>query len=129
MSCMSAKARHPIARVLREAQHRQHVLDVSAIEKFQAAELDERNVAPGELDLKVAAVTGRPEKNRLLLQDRAPFPVLQHALNDVAGLLDLIADADQPGPLRRLAIRPEVLGEALGREIDDAIGGSEDRLG
>ena len=80
------KPRHPIARVLREAQHGQHVFDVSAIEEFQAAELDEGNVAPCELDLKMAAVAGRPEKNRLLFQDGARFPVLQHTVSDIASL-------------------------------------------
>ncbi len=123
------KPRHPIARVLREAQHGQHVFDVSAIEEFQAAELDEGNVAPCELDLKMAAVAGRPEKNRLLFQDSARFPVLQHTVSDIASLVALVAYGDQQGPLCRLALRPEVLGEALRGELDDTIGRREDRLG
>ena len=123
-----AKARDPVARILREPQQGQHVLDVRAVEKFEAAEFDEGNVAAGELDFQVAAVDGRPEQNRLLLQDRAAFAVLQHAFNDIAGLVGLIAHTDQLRPLGRLAFRPEVLGEALGRQIDDAIGGGEDRL-
>ena len=101
---------------------------MSAIQEFQAAELDEGNVAPCELDLKVAAVAGRPEKNCLQFQDSARFPVLQHTISNIAGLVALVAYADQQRPFRRLAIRPEVLGEALGREIDHAIGGGEDRL-
>jgi hypothetical protein len=36
------KPRHPIARVLRKAQHGQLVFDVSAVEEFQAAELTRR---------------------------------------------------------------------------------------
>jgi len=31
-------------------------------------------------------------------------------------------------PFGRNPVRPEVLSEALGRQIDDAIGGREDRL-
>ena len=45
-----------VARVLDEAQQRQHVLDVGGVEEFQAAELDEGNVAAGQFDLERAAV-------------------------------------------------------------------------
>jgi hypothetical protein len=50
------EARDAVARILDKAQQRQHVLDVGGIEKLQAAELDERNVAPGELDFERTAV-------------------------------------------------------------------------
>jgi hypothetical protein len=38
-----------VARIFRPAQEGQHVLDVRRLEKFQAAEFHERNVAPGQL--------------------------------------------------------------------------------
>ena len=51
-----AKAGDAVARVLRPAQDGEHVLDVGGLEEPQAAELDERDVAPAELDLELAAV-------------------------------------------------------------------------
>ena len=45
-----------IARVLGKPQQREHILDVGGIEEFQAAELHERDVAAGQLDLKRPAV-------------------------------------------------------------------------
>jgi hypothetical protein len=53
-----AKAGDTVARVLDETQQRQHVFHMRAIEKLKAAELHERNVAPGEFDLERAAVVG-----------------------------------------------------------------------
>ena len=67
---MQPEARDAVARVLGEAQQRQQVLDVRRVEEFQAAELHERDVAPGQLDLERAAVVRGPEQHRLLLQDR-----------------------------------------------------------
>jgi hypothetical protein len=42
------------ARVGGEAQHREHVLDMRGLEEFQAAVLDEGDVAPGQLELERA---------------------------------------------------------------------------
>jgi hypothetical protein len=50
--------------------------------------------------LEGAAVMGRPEQNGLLLEPCAHFPVLQHALDDVAGLVRLVAYADELRKLR-----------------------------
>ena len=108
-----AKAGDPVARVLDEPQQRQQILDVRGVEELQAAELHEGNVAPCQLDFERAAVVRGPEEDRLLLQARANLAVFQHALDDVAGLVGLVAHADQPRTLGRLAVRPEVLGEAL----------------
>ena len=47
-----AKARDAVARVLRPAQDGEHVLDVRGFEKLEPAELHERNVAPGQLELE-----------------------------------------------------------------------------
>jgi hypothetical protein len=40
------ETRHPVAQVFRPAQKCQHVLDVSRLQKFQAAEFYEWDVAP-----------------------------------------------------------------------------------
>ena len=123
-----AKAGHLVARVLHEAQQRQQILDVRGIEELEAAEFDEGDVAAGQLDLERAAVARRPEQHGLLFQLRAALPVLQHPLDHIAGLIRLIAHAHQFRQFGRLAIGPEVLGEALGGQADDAIGGGEDGL-
>ena len=66
---------------------------MGAVEEFEAAEFDERNVAAGQLDLQRAAVMRGAEQHRLLLQRRADLAVLQHPLDDVARLVGLVADA------------------------------------
>ena len=40
----------------------------------------------------------------------------------------LVANADELRPLGSGTVGPEIFGEALAREIDDAVGGREDRL-
>src|SRR5580704_16268871 len=122
------EARHPVARILRKPQHRQHVLDVRAVEKLQTAELDEGNVAAGELHFERAAVVRSPEQHGLLLQQSADLPVLQHALDDVARLVRLVANADELRTFGRLTFRPQILGEAFSGEINHAVGGGKDGL-
>ena len=107
------KARDAVARVFDEAQQRQHVLDVRGVEKFQPAELDEGDVAPGQLDFERAAVARGAEQHRLLLQARAGLAILQHALDDVAGLVGLVAHGDQLRLCGGGPLGPEVLGETL----------------
>src|SRR3954452_23439012 len=99
-----------------------------AVEEFEAAELYERNVATGELDLKRPAVMGGAEQHRLLLQGRTDLAISQHLLDDVARLVGFVADGDELRALRRDAFGPEVLGEALARQIDHAVGGGQDRV-
>ena len=70
-----AEAGDAVARVLGEAQQRQHVLDVGGIEKLEPAELDEGNVAPGQLDFELAAVVRGAEQHRLLLERNAGLAV------------------------------------------------------
>jgi len=50
------EAGHTVARIFDEAQQGQHVLDMRGIEKFQAAEFDERDVAAGQFDFQRAAM-------------------------------------------------------------------------
>src|SRR5882672_8232239 len=70
----------------------------------------------------------RPEQHSLLFEGGADLPVLQYTLDDVAGLVRLVANADELRTLHRLAFRPEVLGETLRREADHAVGGRKYRL-
>ena len=123
-----AEARDAIARVLDETQQRQHVLDVGGLQEFEAAELHEGNIAAGQFHFEGPTVMRGPEQDRLLLQRRTALAVLQDAFDDVAGLVGLVADADQMRAFGRIPVRPKILGEALGRQIDDAVGGREDRL-
>ena len=68
------------------------------------------------------------EQHGLVLQQRAGLAVLQHALDDVARLVGLVAHGDEARALGGVAIGPQVLGEALGGKVDDGVGGGEDRL-
>ena len=97
-------------------------LTCAASRNFEPAELDEGNVAAGQLDLQRARMRGRPEQHRLVLQQRALLAVGQHLLDDVAGLVGLVVHGDELRFLRGGAVGPEVLGEALARQADDAIG-------
>ena len=124
-----AEARHPVARVLGEAQQRQHVLHVRRIEELEPAVLDERDVAPGQLDLELAAVMGGAEEHRLLLQRHACLAVGEHPLDHVARLVGLVGDHHQRRLVAGLALRPQLLGVALLGKRDHRVGGGEDRLG
>ena len=124
-----AKAGHAIAQIFRPAQECEHVLDVGGLQELEAAELDERNVAAGELDLERGAVMRGAEQHGLRLEDDAAFAVLQDLFRRIARLLGLVAHAHELRPLGRRAVRPQVLGEALLGEIDDGVGRREDGLG
>ena len=61
-----AKARHTVGGVFGPAQDRQHILDVRGLDKLEAAEFDEGDVAAGELDLEHGAVVRGAKEHRLL---------------------------------------------------------------
>ena len=124
-----AEAGDAVARVRRETQQRQRVLDVRRVEKLQAAELDERNVAPRQLQLQRRRVVRGAEQHRLRFQAVAGFAVFQHAQRDEARLVAFLADRDQFRRSAAGALAPQVLGEALGRQRDHSVGRGEDRLG
>ena len=86
-----AEAGDAVARILDEPQQRQHVLDVGGVEKFQPAEFDEGNVAAGQLDLERPAMRGGAKQHRLMLEQRAFLAIVKHLLDDVAGLIGLVA--------------------------------------
>ena len=64
-----------------------------------------------------------------MLQQRARLAVLQNALDDVIRLAGLVADVDQERAGAGVTVTPQVLGEPLLGEADNAIGGGEDGLG
>ena len=89
------EARQPVARVLGEAQQREQVLDVCGLEELQAAELHERDVAPGELELERTAVVGGAKEDRLRLQGGPRLARRQHLGAHVVGLRRLVDDGDE----------------------------------
>ena len=122
------KAGHAIGGVLCPPERGQHVLDVGGLHKFQPAELNEGNVAAGELDLQHGAMVGGAEQDRLLLEGRAVLTIAQHRLDNEIHLPDVVGHRDQ----RRFCVcgagGPQVLCEALARSADDGVGGGQDRL-
>ena len=114
--------------IVSPAQQREHVLDVRGFEELQAAEFDEGDVAAGQLDFERGAMAGGAEQHRLRLEALPGFAIGEDVLDDVARLRIVVGHVHQEGKIRRRAIRPEVLREALGGEFDDGVGGGEDRL-
>jgi hypothetical protein len=80
------------------------------------------SISSGPLWLDVRNRTG------LFFEGRAGLAVLQDALDDKAGLVGLVADGNKLRLRGRGALRPEVLGETLLGETDNAVGGGEYRL-
>lgn len=81
---------HPVGYVLRPAQYGKHVLDVRRLDEFEAAELDEGNIAPGQLDFQHGAVMRGAEQDRLLFQRGSVLTIAQHGLDDEIHLADVV---------------------------------------
>ncbi len=81
--------------ILGKAQQRQQILDMRGLQEFQAAELDERDVAPHELQFERGAVAGRPKQHGLRLEGHAFFALLENAAADPARLLGFVGNQDQ----------------------------------
>ncbi len=124
-----AEACDAVTRVLGPAQQRQHVLHMRRIEELQPAELDERDVAPRQLDLERPRMRRGAEQHRLVLEREAAFARLQHLLDHVQRLCRLVAHRHQLRLQARLPLGPQILGEALLGFGDHCIGGLEDRRG
>ena len=103
------KADNTIARVLDEAQQRQHILDVCGIQKFQPAELHERNVATSQLDLQRTAMRRCPEQHRLMLELIAFLAVCQDLLDDVTRLIRFVTNGNELRLVRRDPFGPRFL--------------------
>lgn len=102
---------------------------MGAVEELQASELYEGDVAAGQFHLKGAAVARGAEQDGLLFQEHPGFTIGKHLLDDAVRLIGLVLHRQQLGTFSRLAVRPEVLGEAFPRQVDNPVGGCEDRLG
>ena len=96
-------------------------LTCAASRNLQAAVLDERNVAPGQLELERVAVLGAAKEHRLALQRQPRLAQRQDALGDPRRLGRLVVDPDQRRPLGRAPIAPELLGMALRGQRDDGV--------
>ena len=126
-----AKGRHRVARVVRPAQHRQHVLHVRGLEELEAAILDERNLAAQQLDFEDVAGAGIAEQDRLLAQQHARFAALQDLAADELGLrLQVIGrrvlrtSAGAPNREQVLAMLARGIGHQRIRHIEDRLRGA-----
>ena len=93
---------HFVARVLEDAQEREHVLHVRRLEELEAAPLLERDLAVRELDLEVGRHVAGAEEHRDLAQRNAFLVQLENPVDDEARLLLLVLRRDEP---RLLAAR------------------------
>ena len=76
-------------------------------QELEPAELHKRNIAAGQFDFERPTVMRGPEQDRLLLQRRTTFAVFQYTLDDVTGLVGLVADADQERAFGRNPVCPK----------------------
>ena len=95
------------------------------VEELQPAELDEGDVAPGELDLQRSRVVRGAEEHRLLLQRHPGLAVLQHLFDHVVGLAGVVEHGGDHRLAAGGALGPQVLGVALGGKADHRVGGGE----
>ena len=96
------------------------------VEKLQAAVFDERHVAASELELERGAVVGGAKEHRLAFKQSARLAVREHTGRNEAGLIGVVGDGDEQRKRARRPVGPKGLGEALGRERDDGVGGRKD---
>ena len=100
-----------------------------SFEEFQAAILAIRNVAAGQLYLKMIRPIRGAHQDRLAPETQAVLIVLKNPLHHEVGLILLPLTGDE-SRLGAIAFhRAQFLRMALGGEANDAIGGVEDRLG
>ena len=95
MPGISCRTRKPATRSrgfsAKRSNAQAYILDMRGVEELQPAKFHERNVPPRQLDLQRAAVMRRSKQHRLLLQSCASLAVFQHALDNAAGLVGLVA--------------------------------------
>ena len=114
----------------RQPQQRQRVLDMRGVEEFQAAEFDERDVAPRQLEFQRRAVMGGAKQHRLRFQAGPRLPVLEHARLRYSA-------PDRPPRRRSTRTGGAPPGRSLqrsfakrsGAEADHRVGSGEDRPG
>jgi hypothetical protein len=101
-----AEARDLVEGVLHETQHCQDVFDMCGIQELQSTKLDEGNVPARQLNLQCGAVMRRAEKHHLLLPCRCSLAIRQDALDNILGLIGVVADRYKPRPFGGGALRP-----------------------
>jgi hypothetical protein len=117
-----------VARVFRPAEHGNNVLDVAGFQELEAAELDEGNVPPDELDLELAGVVRRAEEDGLVEQFHPVFAVGEDALDHELDLCGFVGHHRQERATAVSPGREQGLGEALVGIGDDAVAGFQDGL-
>ena len=123
---------HPgdlIAWVLGQPEKGQQVFDVGHLHELQAAVLDERDVAPAELQFESEAMVRRTEEHRLPAQRESRLPVVEDGLHQETRLTVFVFAQHELSRLTLRAVGPEVLLVPLSRLGDDAVGDLEQRGG
>src|SRR5579872_4223437 len=104
------------------------VLDMSGLDKLEASALDERNVAPLQLQFEIEGVKARAEQHRDFRKLDAFLAKLEAALRDEARLHVLIGGAHQHRAEFALTFGEQHLGIALGGARNQFVGDIEDAL-
>jgi len=76
----NAESSDAVAWVFDKTQQSQDVSNMGGVEKLQAAEFDEGNIPPCQLDFEGPTVMRGAEENRLLFKRRSALAVLEHAI-------------------------------------------------
>src|SRR5215472_7346569 len=118
-----------VAAVADQAQVRERVLDLFALEEAQAAVDLVGNARRDECFLEHARLRVRAVEDRDVPAERAVGDVLADAVGDELGLVALVEAAVEMDRLAASAARPELLAETAGVMGDEAVGGLEDRAG
>ena len=98
------------------------------LEKLEAAEFHERDIAPRQFDFERRAMMRGAEQHGLLLERDSGLAMLQDPVGHVARLVGLVAHRYELRPLGGEAVRPQFLLVTLSGQINDRIRGREDRL-
>src|SRR4029453_7199539 len=119
--------RHLVARVVRDPEHRERVLDVRRLEELEPAVLHERDVAARELDLEHVAVVAGAEQYSLFTQPGATFAVAQDRPADGVRLVAFVDAGEQRGEGGTRTFGPQGLLVTLRAERDRRVRRLEDR--
>jgi hypothetical protein len=115
-----------VAGIVEDPQEGEQVLHVGALEEPQPSVLDERDVAPGQLELKPVAVVPGAEQHGLLVEGNAALAVLEHAVAHEARLGQLVDARGEGGPAAGRPAGPQLLGVALAGTRHHRVGAGED---
>src|SRR5581483_5064126 len=91
------------------SEQRDQVLDVSCLQVTEPAVLDERNLAPSQLQLQLCTVVRGPHENRLLAQLHAFLTPAQDPVADLDRLCRLVATEHELWASAALFLRAQLL--------------------